>query len=30
LLSDIEVRDRKILKEFHSVQSLDYDKNSNS
>lgn len=30
LLSDMEVRDRKIIKEFHSVQSLDYDKNSNS
>jgi len=30
LLSDMEVKDRRIIKEFHSVQSLDYDKNSNS
>lgn len=30
LLSDVEIRDKKILKEFHSVQNLDYDKSSNS
>jgi hypothetical protein len=29
LLSDVAIKDRKIIKEFHSVQSLDYDKNTN-
>ncbi len=29
LLSDVVIKDRKITSEFHSVQSLDYDKSTN-